>query len=202
MRNLHPGLTRPGALLLTALLAITLSSCAKKETDQTTSTVSNTTPGETTQVATTPTDAEIAATVTAANDSDIESGKLALSKSTNAEVKAFANEMVRAHTALNQQGSALLAKLGVAASENPTSTQLRQNGESTRGMLNGLSGSEFDKAYVNSEVDMHQAVLDQLDNTLIPSAQNADLKALLQSARPTISAHLDHAKSLKAKLGA
>ena len=55
---------------------------------------------------------------------------------------------------------------------------------------------------INGEVDLHQAVLDQLDNRLIPAAQNAELKELLQSARPTISAHLDHAKELKTKLGA
>jgi putative membrane protein len=200
MRNLHPRLTRPGTLLLAFALVLTLSSCAKKE-EQTSTTVTET-PEATTPAPGTPTDAEIAATVTAANTADIENGQLALSKTSNADVKAFANEMIQAHTALNQQGGALVSKLGVTPAENPTSTQLKQNGESTREMLKGLSGAEFDKAYINGEVDLHQAVLDQLDNTLIPAAQNAELKTLLQTARPTISAHLDHAKSLKAKLGA
>ena len=80
--------------------------------------------------------------------------------------------------------------------------QANQAADIARATLKGLSGADFDKAYVNAEVDLHQAVLDQLDNTLIPSAQNAELKSLLEQARPTISAHLDHAKSLKSKLGA
>jgi putative membrane protein len=198
MRNVQPKLARPASLLLSLLLVTTLSSCAKKEdTDDKVSTTT-TTPTTTTG----PSDAEIAATVTAANDTDIKNGQLALTKTKNADVKAFAAEMVTAHTALNAQGGALVTKLGVTPADNPTSTQLKQNGDSSREMLKGLSGAEFDKAYINGEVDLHQAVLDQLDNTLIPSAQNAELKELLQSARPTISAHLDHAKELKTKLGA
>ena len=193
--------TRPaGFLLALFIVALALSSCAKR-TDETTTTTS-TTP-ETTQTTTaTPSDAEIAATVTAANDTDIENAKLALEKSTNADIKQFANEMIAAHTALNQQGSALLAKLNVSPADNPTSSSIKTGGEATRATLKGLSGADFDKAYVNAEVDLHQAVLDQLDNTLIPSAQNAELKSLLEQARPTISAHLDHAKQLKSKLGA
>ena len=202
MPNLHRSLARPAGLVLALfIVTLALSSCAKR-TDETTTTSTTTTP-ETTQTASaTPTDAEIAATVVAANDTDIENGKLALEKSTNADVKQFANEMIAAHTQLNQQGSALLTKLGVTPADNPTSTSIKAGGESSRATLKGLSGADFDKAYVNAEVDLHQAVLDQLDNTLIPSAQNAELKTLLQQARPTISAHLDHAKSIKAKLGA
>ena len=202
MPNLHRSLARPAGLVLALfIVTLALSSCAKR-TDETTTTSTTTTP-ETTQTASaTPSDAEIAATVVAANDTDIENGKLALEKSKNADVKQFANEMIAAHTQLNQQGSALLTKLGVTPADNPTSTSIRTGGESSRATLKGLSGADFDKAYVNAEVDLHQSVLDQLDNTLIPSAQNAELKSLLEQARPTISAHLDHAKSLKTKLGA
>ena len=198
MRNLHPA----GFVLALSTLVV-LSSCAKKSEETTSSTVSTTPVESTTTPATSgPSDAEIAATVTAANDTDIENGKLALSKSANSEVKAFAKEMVAAHTQLNDQGKALLTKLNVTPTDNPTSTSIRTGGDSNRETLKGLSGAAFDKAYISSEVDLHQSVLDQLDNTLIPSAQNAELKDLLQKARPTISAHLDHAKMLKEKLGA
>jgi putative membrane protein len=204
MPNIHLSRTRPAGLLLALfILTLAVSSCAKRNEETTTSSSSTTTPTETTQTAAaTPSDAEIAATVVAANDTDIENGKLALEKSKNADVKQFANEMIAAHTQLNQQGSALLTKLGVTPADNPTSTSIRTGGESSRASLKGLNGADFDKAYVNAEVDLHQSVIDQLDNTLIPSAQNAELKSLLEQARPTISAHLDHAKSLKTKLGA
>jgi len=202
MPNLHRSLTRPAGILLALfIVTLALSSCAKR-TDETTTTTTTSTPETTQTTSAAPSDAEIAATVVAANDTDIENGKLALEKSKNADVKQFANEMIAAHTQLNQQGSALLTKLGVTPADNPTSTSIKTGGESSRATLKGLSGADFDKAYINAEVDLHQAVLDQLDNTLIPSAQNAELKSLLEQARPTISAHLDHAKSLKTKLGA
>ncbi|MGZ3695999.1 MAG: DUF4142 domain-containing protein, partial [Bdellovibrionota bacterium] len=58
----------------------------------------------------------------------------------------------------------------------------------------------FDKEYVAHEVAYHQAVLDTIDKTLIPSATNGELKALIVKVRPAIAAHLGHAKMLDAKL--
>jgi putative membrane protein len=66
--------------------------------------------------------------------------------------------------------------------------------------LKGLSGAEFDKAYIDNEVTYHQAVLDAVDKTLIPSASNADLKALLVKVRPAFVAHLEHAKKVQGSL--
>jgi putative membrane protein len=54
---------------------------------------------------------------------------------------------------------------------------------------------------VDHEVVYHQAVLDAVDQTLIPSAKNADLKALLVKVRPAFVAHLEHAKQIQASLG-
>jgi putative membrane protein len=45
-------------------------------------------------------------------------------------------------------------------------------------------------------VQYHQAVLDALDKTLIPGAQNAELKGLLEKVRPNIAAHLERAPSI------
>jgi putative membrane protein len=50
-------------------------------------------------------------------------------------------------------------------------------------------------------VAYHQAVLNAVDTTLIPSAQNAELKALLVKVRPAFVAHLEHAKRLQDELG-
>jgi putative membrane protein len=63
-----------------------------------------------------------------------------------------------------------------------------------------LSGAAFDKAYIDNEVAYHQAVLDAVDKTLIPSASNAELKALLVKVRPAFVAHLEHAKAIQSSL--
>ena len=63
-----------------------------------------------------------------------------------------------------------------------------------------MKGTEFDKAYADHEVAYHQQVLDAIDKVLIPSASNAELKALLTKVRPAIAAHLDHAKMMVSSL--
>src|SRR4051812_29510585 len=148
-----------------------------------------------------PNDAQIAHIVVTANQVDIDAGKLAKSKSKNKEVKAFAQQMVTDHSGVNKQAKALAKKLKVKPQDNDTSKSLKQGGKDNIKKLKGMKGAEFDKAYVDNEVAYHQAVLDAVDKTLIPSAQNAELKDLITKVRPAIEAHLEHAKKLQASLG-
>ena len=148
-----------------------------------------------------PSDAQIAAVVVTANQVDIDAGKLAESKGSNAEVKAFGKQMVTDHSGVNKQAVALVTKLKVTPEDNATSKSLKAGGADNVKNLEKLSGAAFDRAYVDHEVAYHQQVLDAIDKTLIPSAQNAELKALLVAVRPAFVAHLDHAKNLQASLG-
>jgi len=147
-----------------------------------------------------PTDPQIAAIVVTANQVDIDAGKLAETKAHSPQVKNFAQLMVKDHTGVNQAATALVTKLHVTPETNPTSDSLKQGGEQNLAALHELSGAAFDKAYVDHEVAYHQAVIDAVDHTLIPSAQNAELKALLVKVRPAFVAHLEHAKTLQASL--
>jgi len=148
-----------------------------------------------------PNDAQIAHVVVTANQVDIDAGKLASSKSTNKDVQAFGKQMVADHTGVNQQATALATKLKVSPQDNPTSQSLAKGGKDNIAKLTTLSGAAFDKAYVDHEVEYHQAVLDALDKTLIPSAKNEELKALMVKVRPAFVSHLDHAKHLQSTLG-
>jgi putative membrane protein len=148
-----------------------------------------------------PTDPQIAAIVVTANQVDVDAGKLAESKTQNKEVKAFAKQMVTDHTAVNKQAGDLVKKLGVKPETNPTSEALKKGGDENIASLKKLKGKDFDKAYVDHEVDYHQQVLDAVDKVLIPSAKNAELKALIEKVRPAFVAHLDHAKHLQSTLG-
>jgi putative membrane protein len=148
-----------------------------------------------------PNDAQIASIVVTANQVDIDAGKLAESKGSNADIKAFGKQMVTDHSGVNKQAVALVTKLKVTPEDNPTSQSLKKGGEDNVKNLQKLSGAAFDKAYIEHEVVYHQQVLDAVDKTLIPSAQNAELKSLLVSVRPAFVAHLEHAKMVQAKLG-
>jgi len=148
-----------------------------------------------------PNDAQIAAIVVTANQVDIDAGKLAESHGSSAEVKSFGKQMVTDHTGVNKQATALVTKLKVTPQDNPTAQSLKSGGEKNVANLKSLKGAAFDKAYVDNEVTYHQQVIDALDKTLIPSASNAELKALLVKVRPAFVAHLDHAKHVQAGLG-
>src|SRR4029077_16903950 len=123
-----------------------------------------------------PNDAQIAHIAYTAGDIDIKAGQLALQKSTNKDVRGFAEDMVRDHKAVNDQALALVKKLNVTPQDNPTSQALVKQADGKRAELSKLSGQAFDKAYVDNEVAYHQTVNDALRNTLIPSASNAELK--------------------------
>ena len=94
-----------------------------------------------------------------------------------------------------------MTKLKVTPEDNPTSQSLKSGGESNLASLKALKGAAFDRAYIEHEVVYHQQVLDAVDKTLIPSAKNEELKALLVKVRPAFVAHLAHAKHLQGELG-
>ena len=148
-----------------------------------------------------PTDPQIAAIVVTANQVDIDAGKLAEMKGSNAEVKAFGRQMAVDHARVNASAVELVTKLKVTPEANATSQGLKAGGDKNIATLKGLSGAAFDQAYIANEVTYHQAVLDALDKTLIPNAKNAELKALLVKVRPAFVAHLEHAKHLQSTLG-
>ena len=155
-----------------------------------------------TALAQSPSDAQIASIVVTANQVDIDAGKLATSKASKPDVKAFAQQMVTDHTGVNKQATELVTRLKVTPEDNATSQSLKSGGDTNLATLKGLSGAAFDKAYIDHEVAYHQQVLDAVDKVLIPSASNADLKALLVKVRPAFVAHLEHAKHVQASLGA
>ena len=192
------------SLLLLGTTAIVAAACSQ-QSDRTNAGDSAAAPAASavdTAPATAPavSDAQIAAIVVAANQVDIDAGQLAASKATNARVKEFARQMVTDHTGVNKAATALVTKLGVTPEPSETSRSLTTSGEQTRGSLQAKSGAEFDRAYIDNEVTYHQTVLDALDKTLIPNAQNAELKNMLVTTRPAFEAHLKMAKDVQASL--
>lgn len=147
------------------------------------------------------TDADIAAIVVAANTIDVQNGELALAKSSNGEVRKFAQQMVTDHNAVNRAAVELVTRLGVTPTESATSMGLKSGADQTRARLATLSGAEFDRAYMDNEVAYHQAVLNAVDGALIPNARNAELKSTLVGVRPAFVAHLQHAQQVRAALG-
>ena len=148
-----------------------------------------------------PNDAQIAAIVVTANQVDIDAGKLAERMASSKDVKAFGKMMVTDHTGVNKSAKDLVTKLHVKPEDNPTAESLKKGGQENVAHLKTLKGDAFDKAYIEHEIVYHQQVIDAMDKTLIPSASNAELKALLVKVRPAFVAHLEHAKQVQDELG-
>jgi putative membrane protein len=155
---------------------------------------------QTSPAAAAPNDAQIAMIAVVADNVDIDAGKLAAKKASSKEVREFAETMVRDHTAVNGKATALVKKLGVTPEESDTSKSLKADGDKMLAKLKGMSGAEFDKAYVDNEVAYHEQVIGAVTTVLIPNTKNAELKSLLESAGPIFTSHLDHAKHLQASL--
>jgi putative membrane protein len=147
-----------------------------------------------------PSDAQIVQIVQTANDIDINQAKLALQKSHNQQVKDFANQMVSDHNSLKKSVADLAKKLNVTPQESATSQQLKEQAAEEAKNLKSLGGKAFDQEYVSHEVAFHQAVIDAASKTLIPNAQNAELKSALEGAAPLLQGHMQHAEQLQKSL--
>jgi putative membrane protein len=147
-----------------------------------------------------PTDPQIAHIAYTAGLIDIAAAKQALGKTSNKEVRSFAEDMVRDHEAVNKQALDLVKKLNVTPEDNDTSKTLSKNAAAKIAELDKLGGAAFDKAYVANEVAYHKAVDSTLETTLIPSASNAELKSLLQTGLKIFQGHEQHAEHVAATL--
>ena len=187
-----------------AIAALALTACAKKDnsgTDTTaaSSTVSADTATTAAPAAATWSDANIVALLDEANAADSTAGALAATKGTAAAVREFGRRMARDHHELRAKGQALAKKLNVtpaAPSDDPLPAVAQKEMET----LNSTAkGKDFDKAYIDSEVDIHKAVLD-LATKAAGQTQTAELKDLIQQAAPVIQGHLDKAESIQKTL--
>ena len=139
--------------------------------------------------------ADVAGIVMTANEGEVQQGQAAASRASSAEVRSFAQMMVTDHTNALNMARDHFSRAGVTPGENATTQCLRENSRGTITNLATYSGSAFDRAYIQSQVDLHQWLLTALDNSLIPSTAGAT-RTLLETQRASVAAHLDHARRL------
>lgn len=146
-------------------------------------------------------DANIVAIFDAANTADIQTGDLAAKKGSTKEVRDLGAMFARDHRQVRQQGRDLAKKLGVTPVP-PAGDHSAADAASVLADLKTRSGSDFDKAYLAHEVEYHKAVIDAVNQTLLPAIQNAELKALVIKVAPAFQAHMLAAENLQKKLAA
>jgi putative membrane protein len=192
-----------------ALATFALAACGKKDDSavDTTGAASSTAAGDTSAMAGasstsangTWSDANIFALLDEANAADSSGGALANTKGTSSAVRSFGRDMVRDHHKLRADGAALAKKLNItpaAPSDDPLAGDIQKN---TDNLNSTAKGKDFDKAYIDGEVDMHKKVLD-VATKAGNETQNTELKNAIQKAAPIIQAHLTKAESIQKNL--
>lgn len=145
-------------------------------------------------------DAQIAHIAYTAGVLDVAAGQQALAKASSPKIREFAQEMVRDHQAVNEKALALVKKLHVTPEDNATSQALNKSANTKKVELGKFSGPAFDKAYIENEVAYHKTVNGALQDSLIPGAQNGELKSLLETGLKLFQSHQMHAEHLAADL--
>ena len=181
--------------------ALTVTACNNNSTSKENDKVA--TPETTTVKENTPAnlnDLEIAHVAYTADNIDIRYATIALARSTNPEIHAFAETMIRDHTAVNELALALLDKLGAQAQDNFLSKKLNADADIIAAKLESLSGAEFDIFYASNELSYHKTVNDLIENTFIPNIENSEVKELFEAGLGIFTSHQDHAQMMVDKL--
>jgi putative membrane protein len=130
---------------------------------------------------------------------DSAAGAVAATKGTASAVRDFGKRMMRDHHQLRAQGEALAKKLKITPAP-PSDDPVMSAGQKHMDTLNSTAkGKDFDKAYIDGEVDIHKAVLD-VATKAAGQTKDAQLKNLIQKAAPVIQGHLDKAEAIQKTL--
>ncbi|HEX6107729.1 MAG TPA: DUF4142 domain-containing protein [Gemmatimonadales bacterium] len=145
-------------------------------------------------------DANIVALLDEANAADSTAGAFALGKATSPEVKDYARLMMSEHHALRVQGQQLAKELNITP-EPPADDPVKAAAEKEMAALRATpKGAQFDRTYIDQEIAIHQAVIDLADQAH-EATQTAELKALIEKAKPILEKHLERAQEIQGKLG-
>ena len=195
--------------VIAALLLLTFIACKSETTDglpasdttgtsqsPSTATSDPTTTGSTggTSSPVTPADKEWVTTAGMAGLAEVQMGNLALQNAESADVKSFAQRMVTDHSRSNEELQQLVSAKGLALP-----AQLDGEHKSAVDHLTGLSGREFDKAYMQHMVADHDKAVAHF-TTGSTSAQDADIKGFATKSLPVLQEHAALAKTVSGKL--
>lgn len=188
----------PPKTIFLALAALAIGACGEKNDARTASTDAPA-PGDSASATggTAPwSDVNILALLDEANAGDSTHGAIAATKGTSSAVRDFGKQMMRDHHALRVQGEALAKRLGLTPVA-PPGDSLPADAQKATDLLNTTAkGKDFDKAYIDHEVEMHKRVL-EIATQSMNAAESTELKYMIQKATPILQAHLDKVQSIQ-----
>jgi putative membrane protein len=126
---------------------------------------------------------------------EVELGKLAQEKSSNASVKEFGGMMITDHTAANEKLKTIAASKNVKLPTSPSVGQM-----ATKTKLQVLSGDTFDKSYIKDMIEDHEEDIKEFKQEAM-SGQDPEAKAYAAETLPTLQKHLKKIRQIAATAG-
>ena len=118
----------------------------------------------------------------------------ALTKSSNDDVKQFAQKMIDDHTAAGDELKTLAADKNVAL---PSEMDAKHKAEMQK--MSAATGNAFDMQYIKTMVADHEQAVAMFQKEA-DNGKDADAKAFAAKTLPTLKEHLEMAKSLMSKM--
>lgn len=195
--------------VLTAPLLVLMAACSGGDDEDQVGgdATADTTPATTQAPSPTPpapalTDGNIVAILGASGESEIVPSRAVLDRVENGQVKQFAQHMITQHTALNDTVSTVARQNNITPAPDAVSAQLDSTSSATVQQLQGLSGAQLDRAFMQYMVTSHENALRAVTNDLLPAAQNPQLRVTIQQGvLPVVEAHLAEARQILGSLG-
>ncbi|MBA3521464.1 MAG: DUF4142 domain-containing protein [Gemmatimonadales bacterium] len=141
------------------------------------------------------TPAGILSQISTSNAAEITMSRPAAKKAQSPAVKQIANQLVKEHTQNQKELEALARQVDVdltaaAGGSAPDSAEMA-----------GLSGAEFDRAFVGKQIEAHQANISSVQNQFLPAAQNPQVRSYLQKTLTSLQGHLASLEKAQQRLG-
>jgi len=138
--------------------------------------------------------------LTTVNGGEIEQAQLAKDKAQDSRVKKFAQKMIDEHKKANDKIIKLYKSEDLMPANSSVANDLADKGSQTLTTLNATTVPDFDKTYIDAQVQQHQEVLELINTRLIPGATDAKLKDALLDASKMVAHHLEKAREIQAQL--
>jgi len=137
-----------------------------------------------------------------ANSVESELGDMAATRAIDAEVRRYAQTVAADHRALNQIIDSIATSIRMIPTDNPVSAEMRAKSDTIRADLTARAGGDFDRAYINHDAQLHQSMLDRIDNDLMRRTQRPEILQLMDRIRPALAAHLQMARQIQGRFSA
>lgn len=137
-------------------------------------------------------EAQAAGFFEAVSNGEIEAARLALERSKNEDVRAYAQRMIDEHGGAKQK----LDGFGVRRAVSDERRRVLDKSKANVTRLKRLHGAQFDRAYMASEIEDHQMALEKIDQRIVPNAKSDEFGNFARDQRPVIESHLDEARRI------